>query len=215
MNAIITRDTVIALGETFLVALAARDFDHIAGLFQPHIRFRALVPSGLREGTTAREAADWFRRWYGDAGAFQMLDSAVDQIVDRLAITYRIQLRKPDGWQVIEQHAYCDVVGDRIADMALLCSGFLPDPQRRGANDQWQLAQPRLGADAFYDAGDKGCGEGPIDAIAGLMHRMQPGQTLEVRATDPSVVADLPAWCRLAGHELVTHEVDRYLIRRK
>jgi TusA-related sulfurtransferase len=77
-------------------------------------------------------------------------------------------------------------------------------------------AQPAsaLGADAFYDAGDKGCAEGPIEEIAALMRQLSPGQTLEVRATDPTVAVDLPAWCRLAGHKLVTHQNDRYLLRR-
>jgi TusA-related sulfurtransferase len=72
-----------------------------------------------------------------------------------------------------------------------------------------------LGADAFYDAGDQGCAASPLDEIAAQMRRLAPGQTLEVRAIDPSVANDLPAWCRLAGHELVEHEGDRYLIRRR
>jgi TusA-related sulfurtransferase len=72
-----------------------------------------------------------------------------------------------------------------------------------------------LGADLFYDAGDKGCAEGPIQEIAALMNRLRPGQTLEVRATDPSVAIDLPAWGRLAGHEVVSQQGDRYLLRRK
>ncbi len=72
-----------------------------------------------------------------------------------------------------------------------------------------------LGADTFYDAGDKGCADGPLDEIAALLHRLEPGQTLKVRATEPSVATDLPAWCRLAKQELITHEGDRYLIRRK
>ena len=78
-------------------------------------------------------------------------------------------------------------------------------------------AQPAalLGADAFYDAGDKGCGNGPLDEIAAQMRAMAPGQMLEVRATESSVANDLPAWCRLVGHELVRHEADRYLIRRR
>jgi len=78
-------------------------------------------------------------------------------------------------------------------------------------------AQPaaQLGADAFYDAGEKGCGDGPLDEIAAQMRRLAPGQTLEVRATDPSVANDLPAWCRLVGHELVTQDGDHYLIRRR
>lgn len=71
-----------------------------------------------------------------------------------------------------------------------------------------------LGADAFYDAGDKACTEGALDAIALLIQGLSPGQTLEVRATEPSVATELPAWCRLAKHELVSHRGDRYLIRR-
>lgn len=76
-----------------------------------------------------------------------------------------------------------------------------------------------LGADAFYDAGDRGCAEGPLDAIAAVLGKMQPGQTLEIRATEPSVVNDLPAWCRLTGHALKQVRAgaagDRYLVRRK
>jgi TusA-related sulfurtransferase len=72
-----------------------------------------------------------------------------------------------------------------------------------------------FGADAFYDAGDKGCAAGPLDEIADLMGRLASGQALEIRTTDPSVAVDLPAWCRLTGHTLVTQEGDRYLIRRK
>ena len=71
-----------------------------------------------------------------------------------------------------------------------------------------------FGADAFYDSGDKGCAEGPLDEIAAMMRQLESGQTLEVRATDPSVAVDLPAWCRMTGHTVVEQEQDRYLIRR-
>lgn len=81
----------------------------------------------------------------------------------------------------------------------------------RGASEHL----PRYGAAAFYDAGDRGCGEGPLDDIAALIRRMGPGQELEIRATEPSVAVDLPAWCRLTGHRLLQHEGDRYLVRRK
>jgi len=72
-----------------------------------------------------------------------------------------------------------------------------------------------FGADAFYDAGDQGCAAGPLDDIADLMRRLLSGQTVEIRATDPSVAVDLAAWCRLTGHTLVTQQGDRYLLRRK
>lgn len=95
-------------------------------------------------------------------------------------------------------------------------------------NDEWYEALQALtceispepvvsiwGADTFYDAGDKGCGDGPLDEIAILVRRLSPGQTLEVRATDSSVATDLPAWCRLAGQEFLRQQDDRYLLRRR
>ncbi|HEY7127340.1 MAG TPA: hypothetical protein VH540_25635 [Ktedonobacterales bacterium] len=72
-----------------------------------------------------------------------------------------------------------------------------------------------LQADAFYDAGDKGCASGALDSIADQMRLLSKDQTLEIRATDPSVTVDLTAWCRLTGHSLVMHTGDRYLIRHK
>lgn len=76
-------------------------------------------------------------------------------------------------------------------------------------------AHPQFEADFYYDACDLGCAFGPLDNIATYMRQMSSGQTLEIRATDPTVAVDLPAWCRLAGHQIIAHVNDRYLIRCK
>jgi len=76
-------------------------------------------------------------------------------------------------------------------------------------------ARSVFGADLFFDAGDQGCAGGPLEEIARMLRRLQSGQTLEVRATDPGVAIDLPAWCRMTGHTLVEQRADRYLIRHK
>jgi tRNA 2-thiouridine synthesizing protein A len=86
-----------------------------------------------------------------------------------------------------------------------------PPPSKTAA----EPAAALFGAAAFFDAGSQGCGEGPLDKIAATLRKMEPGQTLEVRATDPSVAVDLPAWCRMVGHTLVEQRDDRYVIRRK
>jgi tRNA 2-thiouridine synthesizing protein A len=88
---------------------------------------------------------------------------------------------------------------------AAAASAATPDPNSPTA----------FGADLFYDAGDQGCAGGPLEEIARMLRRLQSGQTLEVRATDPGVAVDLPAWCRMTGHTLVDQRADRYLIRRK
>ena len=68
--------------------------------------------------------------------------------------------------------------------------------------------------DAEWDAGNMGCGE----LVMGLrmrLHPMTPGQILKLTARDPGVPEDLPAWCRLTGHQLVSANHPEYLIRRR
>lgn len=58
----------------------------------------------------------------------------------------------------------------------------------------------------------------PVVKMAGAMKTIQVGQTVEAFATDPGVMADIPAWCRSTGNELVTLEkLDkqfRFVVRR-
>ena len=68
--------------------------------------------------------------------------------------------------------------------------------------------------DAAWDAGDLGCGE----LVMGLRMRLQsmkPGQVLKLTATDAGIPEDLPAWCRLTGHTLISANHPEYLIQRR
>jgi TusA-related sulfurtransferase len=49
-------------------------------------------------------------------------------------------------------------------------------------------------ADAALDCSGLYCPQ-PIIRTAARIKKMQPGQILEVRATDPGFQIDLPAWC--------------------
>jgi TusA-related sulfurtransferase len=205
------------LGNTFLTALAAQDFDTLQSLFTPQVRFRAMVPSGIREGNSAQEAVGWLKRWFGAADELQVLEAQTSQVFDRLYLTYRLHLHdSQNGWRFIEQHAYCETNSGTIQDMWLVCSGFRPDPQDSGSTvgQHCQLPQPRFRADSFYNAGSRGCAEGPMEEIAGKLGKMAIGQTLEIYATDPSVAGDLEAWCRLSGNQLVRNEGNYYLLKR-
>jgi tRNA 2-thiouridine synthesizing protein A len=67
---------------------------------------------------------------------------------------------------------------------------------------------------AAWDAGNMGCGE----LVMGLRIRLQPmppGQILKLTATDAGVPEDLPAWCRLTGHKLVSCNHPEYWIQRR
>ncbi|OGT27993.1 MAG: hypothetical protein A2Z17_07545 [Gammaproteobacteria bacterium RBG_16_66_13] len=46
----------------------------------------------------------------------------------------------------------------------------------------------------------------PVVRIAQAVKKLQIGETIEALATDPGVLADIPAWARTTGNELVSLE---------
>jgi len=58
----------------------------------------------------------------------------------------------------------------------------------------------------------------PIVKMAKVIKEVEVGQTFEAVATDPGVMADVPAWCRSTGNELVSlNKVEKefhFVIRR-
>ena len=66
---------------------------------------------------------------------------------------------------------------------------------------------------AEWDAGDTGCGELVLELRARLA-RLAPRQVLALTARDPGAREDIPAWCRMTGHTLVSERHPLYLIRK-
>ncbi|MDR7426620.1 MAG: sulfurtransferase TusA family protein [Armatimonadota bacterium] len=44
----------------------------------------------------------------------------------------------------------------------------------------------------------------PVVKLAQAVKTVQVGDVIEATATDPGVLADIPAWCRTTGQELVS-----------
>jgi tRNA 2-thiouridine synthesizing protein A len=72
----------------------------------------------------------------------------------------------------------------------------------------------RIEADALWDAGDMGCGELVLE-LRTRIAQLKPGQVLKLIARDPGAPADMPAWCGLMGHTLVSKKHPVYFIRRE
>ncbi len=68
--------------------------------------------------------------------------------------------------------------------------------------------------DAAWDAGDMACGE-LVLKLRLRLRSLQPGQVLHLIAQDPGARADIPAWCTLTGHRLLSAEHPQYRIQRK
>jgi len=69
-------------------------------------------------------------------------------------------------------------------------------------------------SDAEWDAGDMGCGDLVLE-LRGRVEALVAGRVLRLTARDPGAPADIPAWCRMTGHALVSARHPIYLIRRK
>lgn len=65
-----------------------------------------------------------------------------------------------------------------------------------------------------WDAGDLGCGE-LVMQLRLRLKNLSAGSVIRVTATDPAAPEDLPAWCRLTGHTLLSAAHPVYLIRRR
>lgn len=55
---------------------------------------------------------------------------------------------------------------------------------------------------ASSDLGDLGCGD-LIIALAKVFEPLKVGEVMQVRALDSGALEDIPAWCRMRGHELI------------
>ena|SRR5579884_1139696 len=75
-----------------------------------------------------------------------------------------------------------------------------------------------IAVSAVCDGGDQGCGGGLLLLMVQAIKRLESGSVLEVRSTDPGVREDLPAWCRMTGHELLAEQEgeqrNRYFLRK-
>lgn len=65
-----------------------------------------------------------------------------------------------------------------------------------------------------WDAGMMGCGELILE-LRQRLNQLPPRATLILIARDPGVPEDLPAWCRMTGHRLVSAAPPEFIIERK
>lgn len=120
--------SIESLGTSFINALAKRDFDELTRCFHPNVKSRLLIPAALITPPDAKAVSARFRQWFGEADQFEMTDSRVSMLGNRLAMLYTLQLREGERWFVVQQQTYGDVRNGCIETFDLLCSGFQPMP---------------------------------------------------------------------------------------
>ena len=124
------RSSATDRGETFVAAIAARDYSRLATMLAPNVRMRALIPPGPVESSGQEATSATFSSWFGGVEDLELVSAGSEAIADRLHVYYRLRVKRPgDVWKLVEQHLLCSLDGDRIAALDLICSGFRPDPR--------------------------------------------------------------------------------------
>lgn len=120
-----------ALAGRFIDGIAARDFDAVAGTLTDDVAFRALLPRRVVELVGRSEARAMFDTWFGAAERWELVEAVIGEVGGRIHLRWRVRLtnlKVGPGTFVVEQQMYADPgVDGRLRNIALLCTGFLPE----------------------------------------------------------------------------------------
>lgn len=172
-----------------LEALVAGDFERLAGVFAPDVRFRAVLPGEVYEADTPAAAAAAFQDWFGDALELTPVSSGTDRLGVATVFVFRLRVRDARGSKLIQQSGAYELDGGKVRAMRLACTGFQVDSR---------------GDTGRFDAGDLGCASGLPAAFREHIGGVEVGQVLGVIVRDPSGREDLPAMARMLGHRVLS-----------
>jgi hypothetical protein len=114
------------LGSRLAHAIASKDEAGLRALLADDVDFKGLTPGRLWEGTGPDDVVETvFGSWFEDSDTIERivdLEDGVD-VADTARVSYRFDLRNPEGQYVAEQQAYYRG-RDRIEHLRIMCSGF-------------------------------------------------------------------------------------------
>jgi TusA-related sulfurtransferase len=193
------------VGESWVQALAKRDFGRLAVLCQPDVCGRLLTPRAFDTIDSAQALGRKFQQWFGESDLIRIEQTRIQRVGEKLSIFYRLLLRKQGEWFEIEQHLSGILRDDLIGRLDLLCSGFQPAP---APSDHPPVDPFTPTADALLLMNAQSEAQGSTcailtPAIKTRLREMTSGQVLKVQVDDSTARGDIEAWCRLSGNELL------------
>ena len=116
------------VGERFVEAFAAKDFDRARELLDPDVDFRALTPNRAWEASSADAVvSEVLTRWLEESDHVESIsDVETGGFADRKRVAFRVRGQNDDGPFVFEQQAYYTERDGRIEWLRMLCSGMRP-----------------------------------------------------------------------------------------
>ncbi len=116
-------------GERFARAVAAKDVTGLRAVLADDVDFAALTPGRNWQAGRADEVAEEIilGLWFGtDADIVEVRSIQTGRVADREHVAYRFLVRRSGGDYLVEQQAYYDTDGPRIAWLRILCAGYQP-----------------------------------------------------------------------------------------
>jgi hypothetical protein len=112
------------LATAIAAAVAGRDSARLAAAVTGTVRLRALLPGGPiqehgRDAVVARVGG-----WFAGMDTVDLVESAGEEVADRLLIHYRLDLARRGSRWACTQTSICTIDDGRLATIDLLCSGF-------------------------------------------------------------------------------------------
>jgi hypothetical protein len=120
-------EQVTAPLDDFVTALGRLDFTALGRTLAGQVRFRALVPPGIREADGRDATVALIASWFGDATEGTIVRRDAGTVGDRVWAAYRIGLLDEGSPLVAEQRALATLEAGKIATLDFMCSGFHPD----------------------------------------------------------------------------------------
>jgi TusA-related sulfurtransferase len=181
-------------------AIVDRQFERLADVFDPNIKFQALTPGGLREAVGAEDAIALFSEWFGGGHEQELSFNESFTVGGRLGLRFRLRRKlgaapEAAAWYVIEQHCFADAGPRGIERLSLVCSGHTAEASAAGAGEVHE-----------FDAGNLGCSDGLPQEFMRRIRSVEIGDTLRVITSDPSAREDLPSLARMNGHIIAPPE---------
>ncbi len=104
-------------------ALAAADPTALHDVLHENVKLHALLPTRYLEVAGSSAVAETMLNWVSDVPTLDADASHVEPVGDTWHAGYRFR----NAGVVMEQHAYCTVVDNKITRIRLVCSGTRPD----------------------------------------------------------------------------------------
>ena len=117
------------LGRAFAEALGRKDSAALRRLLHPEIDFRAMTPRTFWEASDSATVVDdiLLGKWFEPSDEITAVIAIETATVEhRERVGYRFRVLNADGAHIVDQQAYLESDGDRIAWLRVMCAGYLP-----------------------------------------------------------------------------------------